>query len=162
VAVSGVEVRRPVVAQPLEAMHVTSRFGPRVRNGRAEFHNGIDLRAAVGTPVYSPFPARVVHFTNDGGGLSLLLFDEDGWRVGFAHLSQRLVRDGAEVGAGELVALSGATGPPGTQPHVHMTLRAPAQAENLDPFPFFLGGGGGWGKLVVAGLTLYAASKGLT
>jgi len=157
-------MRYPIVASPVEGRPVvTSPFGKRVdpvTKKEGTHHNGIDLRAAMGAKIFAPFAGRVQSFFDDehGGGLSLLIFHPDEWRCGFAHLSQVVVADGTEVGAGELVALAGNSGGHTTGTHLHFTLRAPGQSANLDPKPFLLGGS--LGKVVSALVVAYAAAKG--
>jgi murein DD-endopeptidase MepM/ murein hydrolase activator NlpD len=102
-----------------------SSFGRRTDplSGEGSFHTGIDLTAAVGTPV---------HVTGDG------VVESAGWsgRYGklvevdhgngivtyYAHLSQFLVVPGEEVHGGQVIALSGGTGRV-TGPHMHYEVR---------------------------------------
>ncbi len=100
---------------------LTSPFGTkRVYNGAMQsFHTGLDLRAAVGTPVQAPAAGRVVmardlYLT----GRTIILDHGFGLFTVYAHLSQFKVKRGESVARGELLGLSGATGR-ASGPHLH-------------------------------------------
>jgi len=112
---AGTGFLRPVPGAP------TSVFGTRrIYNGKPRSpHPGLDLRAATGTEVRASGPGRVVLaqdlyysgntvIVDHGGGLFTL----------YAHLSTLGVENGQEVGSGQVVGLSGATGRV-TGPHLH-------------------------------------------
>jgi len=95
-------------------------------------HNGVDLRAAVGTEVVSPFAGTVVsEYWHDEGGNSMLIDLDNGYRAGFAHLSAYAVNEGERVRRGQVVAYSGNTGGHTTGPHLHFTLKLDGQP--VDP-----------------------------
>lgn len=120
---------RPVPGIP------TAYFGGfRVYNGVPRSgHGGLDLRAAVGTPVraiadgtvvlegFHYFSGGAVYVDHGGGVLSV-----------YFHLSKILVGPGQKVKAGDSIALSGATGRV-TGPHLHLGLFSGGAA--LDPLP---------------------------
>jgi murein DD-endopeptidase MepM/ murein hydrolase activator NlpD len=106
---------RPVPGEP------TSTFGARrVFNGQKRApHAGLDLRAATGTPVSCSGPgtvalARDLYFS----GNTVIVDHGAGLFTVYAHLSEMRVQAGAEVDAGDVVGLSGATGRV-TGPHLH-------------------------------------------
>jgi murein DD-endopeptidase MepM/ murein hydrolase activator NlpD len=107
---------------PLEARQVVvaSPFG--AREGRP--HEGIDLAAAVGTPVYAAADGRVV-YAGDGirgyGNLIVLQHAGDLVTV-YAHNAALLVHQGDPVRAGDRVALVGQSGR-ATGPHLHFEVR---------------------------------------
>jgi len=150
----------PVLRGPIV---VTSPYGERVDptdKTKRQFHSGLDLRAAKGTPFYAPHDASVVQVWTDttyGGGLSLLI-DVKGWRIGFAHLDRVDVVAGDAVDVGTLLGATGNSGLHTNAPHLHIGLRTPA-GERVDPKPFLFddddepdGAGGGLGKLVALGV----------
>jgi murein DD-endopeptidase MepM/ murein hydrolase activator NlpD len=105
---------------PIESA-VTSPFGTkRLFNGAMKsFHKGLDLRAAVGTPVVAPAGGKVVlakdlYFT----GNTVLLDHGYGFVTLYAHLQEIKVKNGQEVGKGTLLGLSGSTGRV-SGPHLH-------------------------------------------
>jgi murein DD-endopeptidase MepM/ murein hydrolase activator NlpD len=55
----------------------------------------------------------------------------NGFRSGYAHLSKVILAQGDKFRAGDILALSGASGMV-TGPHLHLTLRN-AQGDLLDP-----------------------------
>lgn len=62
---------------PLTSACISSPFGPRVLRGRplaGTFHNGIDLPAPVGAPVWAVAPGTVIRVQKRGvGGLEILV-----------------------------------------------------------------------------------------
>lgn len=88
-------------------------------------HNGIDLAANVGTPVYATDDG-VVHAEGWGqhnnwmgsiAGIYVLLKHWWGYS-GYAHLSRTIVNRGQKISRGQKIGESGATGV-GTGPHLH-------------------------------------------
>ncbi|HZS06348.1 MAG TPA: M23 family metallopeptidase [Blastocatellia bacterium] len=103
----------------------TAGFGSqRTYNGqRQSIHQGLDFRAATGTPVKAVNSGRVIlarEFYFEGG---LLVIDHgQGLLTLYLHLSAFRVKEGDTVGRGQLVALSGGTGR-ATGPHLHLAVR---------------------------------------
>jgi len=113
---------------PLRDVTVTSRFG---RRGKAQ-HEGIDLRAKVGTPVYAAHSGMVVYADDEisGYGRMIILRDSNGMFTLYAHNSRLKVSQGSVVKKGALLALSGNTGT-STGPHLHFEVRSGVVA--VDP-----------------------------
>ena len=105
---------------PLKQVEVTSPFGRRPR----DFHEGIDLRARTGTPVYSASSGRVLYAGTKirGYGRMVVVKHDHGLSTIYAHNSRILVKKGQTVKQGEQIALSGNTGD-STAPHVHFEIR---------------------------------------
>lgn len=130
---------------PLDSVRVTGEFANSpeyyARFGQRG-HNGIDLAAGVGTPVYAA-DSGVVDFKGWGtghswmgapAGISILLRHPWGY-TGYAHLSSTIIDRGQSVSKGQLIGYSGNT----TQaaggslgPHLHF--------ETLPPSPNFSNG----------------------
>jgi murein DD-endopeptidase MepM/ murein hydrolase activator NlpD len=137
-AVAATEPEPPVESQnearfrwPVEAPRVTSFFG--ARWGRA--HEGIDLNAAIGTPVFAAGTGEVVYASNKirgYGNMIVLKHDQDLMTV-YAHNSVLLVKVGDHVTVGARVALSGQSGH-ATGPHVHFEVRRGQVPRN--PLPY--------------------------
>ncbi|MGB9592946.1 MAG: M23 family metallopeptidase [Anaerolineae bacterium] len=109
---------------PLDGkVQITSDFGYRVLEGVREFHEGIDLNAWYGTPVKATKDG-VVTFAGWRGGLgwTVEIKHEEGFVTIYGHNSRLLVKKGAEVKAGDVIARSGSTGR-STGPHVHYEIR---------------------------------------
>jgi murein DD-endopeptidase MepM/ murein hydrolase activator NlpD len=99
----------------------TSVFGTRrVFNGKArDPHPGMDLRAATGDAVHASGPGRIVLAQElYYSGNTVLIDHGEGLFTIYAHLSEFRVEEGEDVAAGQVVALSGATGRV-TGPHLH-------------------------------------------
>lgn len=95
------------------------------------YHLGIDLAAAVGTPVYAADAGTVVYADwNDSGYGNLVAIDHNnGYKTIYAHLSQIMVPCGANVVSGEFIAMSGNTGK-STGGHLHFEIRYLSQYIN--------------------------------
>jgi murein DD-endopeptidase MepM/ murein hydrolase activator NlpD len=88
-----------------------------------EAHAGIDIAIPVGTPVRASGGGRVIAAGSDADyGLFVRLRHPDGYETMYGHASRLLVRDGATVLAGQVIALSGSTGR-STAPHLHFEIR---------------------------------------
>lgn len=99
--------------------NVTDSFGDRRGGGRR--HQGIDIMAAYGTPVYAIESGTIVKaYTNRRGGLSIFLRGRSGVQYFYAHQSANLVVTGQTVGVGQLIGRVGTSGNArGSAPHVH-------------------------------------------
>jgi murein DD-endopeptidase MepM/ murein hydrolase activator NlpD len=114
------EGNRSRLRWPVEQPRVTSFFG--TRWGRR--HEGIDLTAAVGTPVYAAEVGEVVYAGNKlrGYGNMVVVRHAGDLMTVYAHNSVVLVKVGERVMVGQRLALSGQSGH-ATGPHVHFEVR---------------------------------------
>ncbi len=105
---------------PLKNVQVTSNFG--VRGG--DPHEGIDLRAPVGTPVYAAHDGMILYSGTgiSGYGKLVVVKNSAGISTVYGHNSRLLVRKGQRVRRGQRIALSGSTGR-SSGPHVHFEVR---------------------------------------
>jgi murein DD-endopeptidase MepM/ murein hydrolase activator NlpD len=116
---------------PLAAPRLTSPFGRRW--GRV--HEGIDMAAPIGTPVYAA-AAGVVAYAGDrvrGYGNMVVIRHNDGMVTVYAHNSVLLVHGGDVVAAGQEIARVGDTGR-STGAHLHFEVRRGGDPQ--DPMPF--------------------------
>jgi murein DD-endopeptidase MepM/ murein hydrolase activator NlpD len=98
---------------------VTSGFGSRW----GKMHEGIDIGVGVGTPVHAAAAGTVIYAGWMSGYGNLVVIDHgNGLSTAYAHNSQLIVAQGASVGKGFVIALSGNTGH-STGPHVHFEVR---------------------------------------
>lgn len=82
-------------------------------------HEGIDLGARTGTPVYATGTGLVYgQKPQSGYGLQIVVDHGFGYRTRYAHLSKSLVKPGQLVKRGELIGEVGNTGR-STGPHLH-------------------------------------------
>ncbi|MEO8083421.1 MAG: M23 family metallopeptidase [Ardenticatenales bacterium] len=113
---------------------ITSPFGWREFRGKANYHSGIDIALAYGSPVAATGDGTVVGSGwQPGYGLCVLVQHGQGYATLFAHLSQSLVQLGDSVEPGSAIGLSGSSGN-STGPHLHYEIWHNGSA--LDPRPF--------------------------
>lgn len=113
---------------------ITQYFGdtPFAKSGayNGSGHNGMDFRAAVGTPVYASYSGTIAGVGNTDAypgcysyGKWVLATHDNGLSTLYAHLSLIKVSDGQYVRAGDLIGYSGNTGY-STGPHLHYAVYA--------------------------------------
>jgi murein DD-endopeptidase MepM/ murein hydrolase activator NlpD len=120
-----------------------SPYGPRVHpiTGKRTFHHGVDVALPVGTPLIAPADGVVVHKNRTASaGFNLILRHEGTWHTVYYHLQKPShLAVGAEVKAGDYIALSGNTGA-STGPHLHWELRKTRTwGDTTDPMPYVVG-----------------------
>jgi lipoprotein NlpD len=104
---------------PLNAK-VTSPFG---RRG-SRMHDGIDIRAKEGTPIYAAAAGEVVYSDQrlSGYGKLIIIRHSSDMFTAYAHNQRNLVRKGNRVKAGAVIARVGRTGR-ASGPHLHFEVR---------------------------------------
>jgi murein DD-endopeptidase MepM/ murein hydrolase activator NlpD len=108
---------------------LTSTFGWRW----GAMHQGIDIGAGSGTPIYASNAGTVFYAGWMGGYGNLTLIDHGGGRVtAYAHQTGFAVTGGS-VGRGQVIGYVGSTGD-STGPHLHFELRINGSA--VDPLPY--------------------------
>jgi murein DD-endopeptidase len=119
------------VAYPLASIVVTSTFGMRRDpiSGKTAQHGGVDLRAHF-QPVYAMMHGTVARVGYERKGGNFLTIQHGDYSVTYCHLSQVLVRNGASVKTGDVVAVSGASGTRCTGPHLHIGVKYKGKAIN--------------------------------
>lgn len=123
-----------VLRWPLSKVTITQYFGNTkfaqsgAYNGRG--HNGIDFRAAIGTPVKSALAGNVVATGNTDRfrgcysyGKWILVEHVNGLATLYAHLSDININPGESVNTGQVIGYSGNTGY-STGPHLHFSVYA--------------------------------------
>lgn len=121
---------------PLESgsFMVSSEFGKRKNpfSGQIKNHNGIDLAADEGVPVYAIKDGSVFSaIPGDAtfGNYIILSHDLGKMTSVYAHLSKICVEQYQNVRKGELIGYVGQTGM-ATGPHLHFEIRQGSKAEN--------------------------------
>ena len=130
-----------VLMWPVESRVITQYFGntpfatqnPQVYGGKG--HNGIDIRASVGTLVKASRTGTVVdtgNTDNNCRGVSygkwVLIKHDNNLSTLYAHLSLIKVSPGQSVETGQIIGYSGNTGF-ATGPHLHFTVFASSAVE---------------------------------
>src|SRR5262249_33444589 len=112
---------------------ISSKFGvrPDPWTGVKRLHKGLDIAAPVGTPVKAAAAGKVT-FSGwaEGYGRLVAIDHGDGTVTRYGHNGLNMVQAGDEVGAGQQIALVGATGRV-TGPHLHFEVER--NGEVVDP-----------------------------
>ena len=121
-----VKPRRGVLIWPTKGT-LTSSFGK--RNGRK--HEGIDIAAPKGTPIYSAADGEVVFsgWGPTGYGKMVIIKHQHHLTTVYAHNSKILVKKGVRVKQGQKISLMGSTGR-STGPHLHFEVRNDTEPKN--------------------------------
>ena len=119
------------VSYPLREIIVTSPYGRRKDpfTGKRSNHKGLDLRA-INEEVYAMMPGEVVKVSSDKRSGNYVSIRHGDYTVSYCHLSKALVKKGAKVMPGEVLAISGNTGR-SSGPHLHIT--AKYGKKHIDP-----------------------------
>ncbi|MDO5590199.1 MAG: M23 family metallopeptidase [Lachnospiraceae bacterium] len=99
---------------------ITSKFG---KNGRYDYHTGIDIAAKKGTKIYAATGGKVIYAGTMGGyGKTIKIQNNDGKRTIYAHLSKIGVKKGKKVKKAAYIGKVGATGH-ATAAHLHFEVK---------------------------------------
>ena len=111
--------------RPIEGGRITDGFGPRTHPtlGIQQFHDGLDIAAPRGTPIFAPADGKVDevirHYRpNDGYGMQILIDHGNGIKTRYAHLKHIDVRVNEEVTRFTQIGRVGDSGRT-TGPHLH-------------------------------------------
>jgi murein DD-endopeptidase MepM/ murein hydrolase activator NlpD len=119
--------------KPVLDGYISSRFGMRKHpiQGRRKHHEGLDLSAPRGTPVYAAADG-IVKFTGiaNGYGRMVRLDHKYGYETRYGHLNKYVVRNGQSIKRGQKIGEVGNTGL-STAPHLHYEVRF--NGKPLDP-----------------------------
>jgi murein DD-endopeptidase MepM/ murein hydrolase activator NlpD len=108
----------------------SSGFGKRW--GR--MHEGVDLAAPIGAPIYAAFDGKVDFAgPKSGFGRLVTIRHAGGLETWYGHMSVILVSPGERVKAGQIIAKVGNAGR-STGPHLHFEVHVDGTA--VDPVPF--------------------------
>jgi len=118
--------------RPLDTGWISSRFG--FRNDpfttKQTFHRGLDFSTPVGTPVRVTGDGVVQAVQQQRGFGKVIKVDHgDGIVTVYAHLDEALVKKGAKVARGDVIARSGNSGR-SSAPHLHYEIRVSSRPVN--------------------------------
>lgn len=115
---------------------INSNFGKRW----SSFHEGVDLKGEVGTPIFSAHSGEVVYSGRKMNGYGNMVVVKSGnFLTAYAHNRKNYVRVGEVVEAGQKIAELGMTGRV-TGPHLHFETRVKNSAGKyvaVNPLLFF-------------------------
>lgn len=117
---------------PVPEASISSGFGYRIDpfDKTVRMHEGLDLSASRGTPVYATADGIVIFADwNMGYGYVVDIDHGYGFLTRYAHLSKILVPEGKIVKRGEIIGRVGATGR-AIAPHLHYEVRVAEIAVN--------------------------------
>nr|WP_241566147.1 M23 family metallopeptidase [Prescottella agglutinans] len=115
------------VVQPVSGV-LTSSYGPR----DGGHHNGIDIGASLGTPIYSAAAGKVISAgAASGFGQWVRVQHNDGTITVYGHVDTYIVSVGQRVAAGQQIATVGNRGQ-STGPHLHFEVWDPS-GRQVDP-----------------------------
>lgn len=106
---------------PLQNYRISSGYGPRNRptRGASSNHQGVDMAAPMGTPIYATHSGTVAATNNRSGyGNSITVSAGNGVQTFYGHNQKNVVRPGQQVQKGQLIGYVGSTGV-STGPHLH-------------------------------------------
>ena len=107
---------------PVPYYTLTSPFGMRVHpiSGRWKMHDGVDMAAAQGTPIYAAKSGKVTvaSYQAGGAGYYVSINHGDGFSSIYMHMTHFIVAPGQYVTAGQVIGYVGSTGG-STGPHLH-------------------------------------------
>ena len=125
--------------KPMDGYYSSKGFGVRMHPvlGIFKTHEGLDIINDVGTPVVAAGDGIVEMAGHSGGGYGIVVVINHGfgYQTFYAHLSKTLVKEGAQIKRGEVIAKSGKTGLV-TGPHLHYEVRYQGICKN--PMDYFL------------------------
>jgi murein DD-endopeptidase MepM/ murein hydrolase activator NlpD len=145
----GKTIQGLALSWPMTSFVITQPFGPTTvlleppYGPYKHFHTGVDISAALGTPVMAAADGLVVAVghSNFGYGNYVVIAHGGGIATLYAHLLQTDANVGDSVVRGQVIGLEGSTGF-STGPHVHFELRVNDQV--IDPMPYLPVPGTSW------------------
>jgi murein DD-endopeptidase MepM/ murein hydrolase activator NlpD len=135
-----VVLRSMPLAAPLDQFYLASKFGRRIDpiTRRPAVHEGLDMAAALRSPILATAPGKVVFAGWKGAYGRMVEIDHGlGIRTRYAHMHQITVEVGDEVDYREKIGLLGSSGR-STGPHVHYEVRV--NGRSFDPANFLKAG----------------------
>lgn len=109
---------------PINYTWFSSPFGMRLHptQGIWKMHNGVDLSAPSGTPIYATRSGVVSYAGYNGScGNYVTINHQDGYKSRYMHMTHYVVYSGQWVSAGQVIGYCGSTGD-STGPHLHFEI----------------------------------------
>jgi murein DD-endopeptidase MepM/ murein hydrolase activator NlpD len=122
--------------RPIDQMSLSSSYGMRVHpiTGKVARHNGIDIPAPRGTPIYATADGIVGRAQRLGGyGNYVEVEHGNAIQTRYGHMSSYIVRPGQQVRRGDILGYVGSTGR-STGNHLHYEVRI--EGAPVNPMPF--------------------------
>lgn len=122
--------------RPIEKMSLSSSYGMRVHpvTGKLARHNGVDIPAPYGTPIYATADGIVGRAQRLGGyGNYVEVEHGNAIQTRYGHMSSYIVVPGQSVKKGDILGYVGSTGR-STGNHLHYEVRI--EGAPVNPLPF--------------------------
>lgn len=110
---------------PLDNISINSPYGQRsitVNDKYFWWHNGLDLKAQLNTPVYAVADGKVMNARYNNSYGYYVALDHGKYGTLYAHLLRYDVAEGDNIRAGDIIGYSGSSGDT-TGPHLHFEIR---------------------------------------
>lgn len=108
--------------KPVKSYTLTSPFGMRIHpiSGKEKMHEGVDMAAPQGTPIYAAKSGKITRtaYQAGGAGYYVVINHGDGFTSVYMHMTHYIVSKGQYVNAGQVIGYVGSTGG-STGPHLH-------------------------------------------
>ena len=108
--------------KPLKSYTIPSAFGMRIHpiHKVERFHEGVDMAAPQGTPIYAAKSGKVTttSYQAGGAGYYVSINHGDGFASIYMHMTNYIVKPGQHVSTGQVIGYVGSTGG-STGPHLH-------------------------------------------
>ena len=108
--------------RPVKSYRLTSPFGMRMHpiTGKETMHQGVDMAAPQGTPIYAAKDGKVSRtaYQAGGAGYYVSISHGGGFSSIYMHMTHYIVKPGDYVKAGQVIGYVGSTGG-STGPHLH-------------------------------------------
>lgn len=121
---------------------ISSWFGDRddpFNPGNLKTHKGMDFADVLGTPIFAAQDGEVIasmpEVQSGGFGEYIVIKHADGNYTGYAHLSERMKVQGANVSKGQQIGKMGSTGQ-STGSHLHFSVGSALWGPYQDPAPY--------------------------
>jgi len=136
----GAPIQQPAVSvpsrMPLDGARMSSSYGMRSHPvlRKRKRHNGVDLAAPTGTPIYATADGIVTRANRFSSyGLYVSIDHGADLETRYAHMSRIAVADGDRVEKGDIIGYVGSTGR-STGPHLHYEVRVAGMPVNPIPY----------------------------
>ena len=123
--------------KPLKSYTLTSPFGMRLHPIKKKWlpHEGVDMSAPQGTPIYAAKAGKVTttSYQEGGAGYYVSINHGDGFASIYMHMTHYIVSPGQYVATGQVIGYVGSTGG-STGPHLHFGISY--QGEYVNPLKY--------------------------